>query len=98
MAMSGTRANKRAAQRRSNPAAGYSVLSGLLRCARNDDTVRLRLGKIQLHADAVGIVHEKLRIAGTRHDALAEFYAFGLQAPAHAVDIARGKRDMVEAA
>src|ERR1700674_3233413 len=59
---------------------------------RNDDASWL--GKIQLHSDAVGIVHEELCIAGARHDALAEFYAFGLQALAHTVDVARGKGDM----
>src|SRR6202030_2351453 len=57
-----------------------------------------RLRKIQLHADAVGIVEEELGVAGARHDALAEFHAFGLQALAHAVDVAGGKGDMVEAA
>src|ERR1700682_1407908 len=58
----------------------------------------LRLREIQLHADAVGIVEEELRIAGARYDALAEFHVAGLQALAHAVDVGRGKGDMVEAA
>src|ERR1700682_1869069 len=51
----------------------------------------LRLREIQLHADAVGIVEEELRIAGARYDALAEFHIAGLQALAHAVDVGRGK-------
>src|ERR1700674_2010159 len=59
---------------------------------------RLRLEEIQLHADAVGIIEEKLRIAGARHDALAESHVPGLQALAHTFDIGRGKGDMVEAA
>src|SRR6202040_1924301 len=58
----------------------------------------LRLGEIQLHADAVGIVEEELRVAGARHDALAEFHASRLQALAHTVDIGRRKGDVVEAA
>src|ERR1700736_1384217 len=63
---------------------------------RDDDA--LRLGEIQLHADAVGIVEEKLRIAGARYDALAEFDVAGLQALAHAFNVGRGKSDMVKAA
>jgi hypothetical protein len=51
--------------------------------------------KIQLHADAIGIVQEELRIAGARHDALAEFNASCLQAFAHALDIGRGEGDVV---
>jgi hypothetical protein len=41
---------------------------------------RLRFsGKVQFDADAIRIVEEELRIAGARHDALAEFDAFRLQ-------------------
>src|SRR5215203_3572001 len=47
--------------------------------------------KIQLHADAVWIVEEELRIARARHDALAEFHAMRLQTLAHGVDIGRGE-------
>src|ERR1700741_1192753 len=57
---------------------------------------RLCLREVQFHADAVRIVEKKLRVAGTRHDALAELYAFCLQALAHAVDIGCGKGDVVE--
>ena len=39
-----------------------------------------------------------MRIAGARHNALAEFYIPELQAFAHAVNVGRGKGDMVEAA
>ncbi len=39
-----------------------------------------------------------MRIAAARHDALAELHVVGLQALAHAVDIARGKSDVVEPA
>src|ERR1035437_9715925 len=77
--------------------------TGLLRrCApRNGDLLQAigsSLGEIQLHADTVGIVEKELRIAGARHDALAEFHVFGLQALAHAFYIGRRKGDMVEAA
>src|SRR6266480_1246904 len=58
----------------------------------------LRLGEIELHADAIGIVEKELRIAAARHDALAELHVVGLQALAHALDIARGKSDVVEPA
>src|SRR6266481_8370455 len=58
----------------------------------------LRLGKIQFHADAVGIVEKELRIAGARHDALAEFDILRQQALAHTVDVGRGKGDLVEPA
>src|SRR3979411_1168719 len=58
----------------------------------------LRLREIQLHADAIGIVEEELRIAGARYDTFAEFHVAGLQALAHAVDVGCGKGDMVEAA
>src|SRR5258708_32259262 len=56
------------------------------------------LRKVQLQADAVGIVEEELRVAGTRHDTLAEFYASRLQALAHALDVGRSERDVIEAA
>src|ERR1019366_3091942 len=55
----------------------------------------LRLGEIELDADAVGIMEEELRIAGARHDAFAEFHAAGLQAFAHALDIGGGEGDVV---
>jgi hypothetical protein len=50
---------------------------------RTNDGGALRLREIQLHADAVGIVEKELRIAGARHDTLAEFHVSGLQALAH---------------
>src|SRR5258708_31555943 len=56
------------------------------------------LGEIQLHADAIGIVKEELRIAGARYDALAEFYVSGLQALAYALDVTRCKGNVVEPA
>src|SRR5258708_39781090 len=71
------------------------------RCPRSADFASrsaLRLREIQLHADAVGIVEEELRIAGARHNALAEFHVPGLQTLAHAVGIGRGKGNVVEAA
>src|SRR5262245_48035791 len=58
----------------------------------------LGLREVQLHADAIRIVEKKLRVAGARHDALAEFDALGLQALAHAVDVGGGKGDVVEPA
>src|SRR5450631_601446 len=58
----------------------------------------LGLREIQLHANTVGIVEEELRIAGARHNALAEFHVPGLQPVAHALNIAGGKGNMVEAA
>src|ERR1700674_2425422 len=58
----------------------------------------LGLREIQLHADAVGIVEEKLRITGSRHDALAECDVFGLQTLAYPFNVGGGKSDMVEAA
>src|SRR3977135_1912219 len=61
-------------------------------------SAHLRLEEIQLDADAVGIIEEKLRIAGARHDTFAEFHVVGLQAFAHTFDVGRGKGDMVEAA
>src|SRR6476660_7695109 len=54
--------------------------------------------KVQLHADAVGIVEKKLRIAGARHDALAELDVFRLQTLAHALDIRRCKGNVVKPA
>src|SRR3954471_14221823 len=60
--------------------------------------VCLRLGKIQLHADAVGIIEKKLRVAGTGHDALAELHLPGLQTLADTFDVAGGEGDMVEPA
>src|SRR6478735_10330407 len=58
--------------------------------------VILRLREIQLHADAVGVVEEELRISRARHDALAEFDVARLQALAHRLDIARRKGDVIE--
>src|SRR5947209_19979684 len=58
----------------------------------------LGLREVQLHADTVRVIQEELRVAGARHDALAEFYASLLQALAHAVDVGGGKGDVVEAA
>src|SRR6185295_9398647 len=52
--------------------------------------------EVQLDADAIGIVEEELRIAGARHDALAEFDALRLQAPAHALDIGRCEGNVVK--
>src|SRR5882724_8346885 len=57
----------------------------------------LGLGEIQLHADSVGIVEEKLRIAGARHDALAKFDVAGLQTFAHTLHVGCGKGDMIKA-
>src|SRR6478672_9764641 len=57
-----------------------------------------RLREIQLHPDAIGIVEKELGVAGARHDALAEFYVLGLQALAHALDVACRKSDVVEPA
>src|SRR5438128_469058 len=54
------------------------------------------LREIQFHTDAVGIVEEELGIAGARHDALAEFDVSRLQPPAHALDVAGGKGDVIE--
>ena len=39
-----------------------------------------------------------MRVAGARHDALAEFDVPGLQTPTHAVNVGGGKGDVVEAA
>src|SRR5260370_27529254 len=58
----------------------------------------LRLRETQFHADAVGIVEEELRIAGARHNALAEFDVLGPEPVAHALSIGSGKGNMVEAA
>src|SRR5438874_10106505 len=55
-------------------------------------------GEIQLHADAVGIVEEELRVAGARNDTLAEFHAFRLQALAHGLDAGRGEGNVIEPA
>src|SRR4029453_2421923 len=52
--------------------------------------------KVQFNADAIGIVEKELRVAGARHDALAEFDAFRLQMLAHAVHIGRRKGDVVK--
>src|SRR2546429_8828592 len=54
------------------------------------------LREIQFHADAVGIVEKELRVAGARHDALAEFHVPRLQPLAHALDIAGGEGDVIE--
>src|ERR1700682_3593677 len=71
---------------------------GMTKGRKDKMATPLRLGEVQLHTDPVGIVKEELRVAGARHDALAEFHVPGLQAPAHTVDIGRGKGDVVEAA
>src|SRR5882757_2631552 len=59
---------------------------------------RSRLRKIQLHADAIGVIEEDLGVAGPRHDLLAKRNAAGLQALANTVDIGGGEGDVVEAA
>src|SRR5215471_19614106 len=56
------------------------------------------LGKIQLHADAVGIVEEELRVAGAWHDALPDFHILRLQPLSYGLDIGRGEGDVVEPA
>src|SRR5579883_1588651 len=68
-------------------------MTALWRC---QDTLAFR--KIQFHADPVGIVEEKLRVACARHDAFAELDVSGLKALAHALDIARRERDVIEPA
>src|SRR4051812_2429118 len=54
--------------------------------------------EIQLHADAVGIIEEELRVAGARHDAFAEFDVLLLQALAHAIGVGGCEGDVVEPA
>src|SRR5436190_15590646 len=63
----------------------------------NTDAGELHFGKIQLHADAIRIVEEDLRISSTRHNALTEFHVLRLKALANAFDISRRKGDMIEA-
>src|SRR5277367_4358201 len=101
--MSGTRA-KRVLVERAKPAS--DVLAGLSSPKSWDCALfragfrsrRLGFGEIQFHADAVGIVHEELRVAGARHDTLAELHLPGLKALAHALDVGRGKGDVIEPA
>src|SRR5581483_4307253 len=68
-------------------------MAALWRC---QDTLARR--KIQFHADPVGSVEEKLRVAGARHDAFAELDVSGLKTLAHALDVARRERDVIEPA
>src|SRR5207248_10914750 len=89
---------------------GLMALSGTARAsgrdqplaeARNDRRQHrrrcLRFGEIQLHAHAIRIVEEDLRISSTRHNALAEFHVLRLKALANTFDISRGEGDVVEA-
>src|SRR6266550_640405 len=85
-------ASRRTRPRSANPGQGRWPGYGNSR----QDRSALAFGEIQLHADPVGIVEEELRIAGARHDALAEFHVPGLQALAHAFDVGGGKGDVVE--
>src|ERR1700757_3206452 len=57
-----------------------------------------RFWKVQLHADAVGVVEEELSVAGARHNLLAELDAVRLQPLAHGLDVGGGEGDMIEAA
>src|SRR5262249_35143035 len=54
--------------------------------------------KVQLDADAVGIVEEDLLAAGARDHLLAELDLLALELLAHAADVGGGEGDMVEAA
>src|SRR6266436_865894 len=84
--------------RKANPAsAGPAELMSNSRQDRGAKNA-LRLREIQFHANAIGVVHEELRIAGTRHDTFAEFDVVLLQALAHALDIGGGKGDVIETA
>src|SRR5262249_13733983 len=52
----------------------------------------------QFDANTVGIIEEDLGVTGPRHDLLPELDVLRLQPHAHALDVSRGKGDVVEPA
>src|SRR5262249_35568923 len=76
-----------------NKKPGQLVLTGW---KESEDPNASGFREVQLDADAIRIIKEELRVPGAWHDAFAELDVLLRQPLAHALDVGRGKGDMVE--